>query len=63
MKYKTTKSNGLWHGYVWNDNYKSWDCIYSCSALTKLGYKHLINKYHKRLKENVESKSEEFELE
>ena len=63
MKYKIAKKNGCWDGYVWDEKYKSWDHIFECSALTKLGCKHLVNKYHKKLKENAKSKSEEFELE
>lgn len=63
MKYKVVKTDGWWNGYVWDENCKSWDRLFYCSALTKLGCKHLINQHHKKLKSNFGIKSEKFELE
>ena len=62
MRYKVAKKNGWWSAYVWDEERGGWDWIVDSSALTKIGCKHLVKKYHNKLKSNVESKCEEFEL-
>lgn len=65
MKYKIAKRNRWWRAFVWDEERKRWDWIVDSLAFTKIGCKHLVKKYHNRLKSNVESKYkyEEFELE
>lgn len=63
MKYQVVKEGIAWYGYKWNETYKRWDYIDEAGALTKVGCKYLVNKYHKKLKSNPKIKFEEFELE
>lgn len=63
MKYKVEKDDSYWYGYKWDESIQRWCYIENSISLTKLGCKYFVKKYHKKSKESLGCKSEEFELE